>query len=134
MKDPAILRALVLVLLALSIGASARVCVLYAKVFRKLRAAGEHRVGLTPLHVALASFGLLLLECALAWALIASFRQSITVYAAIRTVMYGAGSATMIAALLVIGRVQSRRVKICKNQPHVTVSQTERVDIEEESR
>ena len=130
MTDPSLLRALVLIPLALYVGASARVCWLYARVWQRMRASGRG-ARLTPLHVALASASLLVIEMALAWALIASFRQPITLFGAIRTGMYGLGSLGMIAALMVIARVQSRRVRICRQEAHVTVEQVETIDVQE---
>lgn len=103
------LRLVVLVPLSLVFGATLTVGRLYWRAWRDLPA---DRVRLTPVHVALVSAGVLLLTSALAWALIAGFRdRPFDPFAAVRLSMYGVGALAILAALWVIGGIQRRKVR-----------------------
>jgi hypothetical protein len=103
------LRLVVLIPLCLVFGATLTVLRLYWRAWRELPA---ERARLTPVHVALVSAGVLLLTSALAWALIAGFRdRPLDAFAAVRLSMYGVGALAILAALWVIGGIQRRRVR-----------------------
>jgi hypothetical protein len=102
------LRLVVLVPLCLVFGATLTVGRLYWRAWRELPSEAR----LTPVHVALVSAGVLLLTSALAWALIAGFRdRPFDAFAAVRLSMYGVGALAILAALWVIGGMQRRRVR-----------------------
>lgn len=136
MTDPALLRAVVLVVLAVTIGALAAVTVLYWRVWRLLHASGVAKgrqvrhARQVPVHVALMGLGVLTIEAALAWALIAGFRAPLTGYGTARMIMYGVGSGLIVSGLVVIANLQHHRVRVCRQQPRVVVETTEQVAVE----
>ncbi len=109
--DLAWLRLTVAVLAILVSGGLVTVLRLHWRAWTQLRRAGHQQAGLTPLHVALVSAGVLVWGAALAWALIEQLRADISPTAIVRTVMYGAGAALILTSLLVVGRVRGGRIR-----------------------
>ncbi len=105
------LRLPVAVLTILVTGGLITVLRLHWKAWRHLRRIGAPKAGLTPLHVALVSAGVLVSEVALAWGLIEQLRSDISPTAIIRVALYGVGALLILASLLVVGRVQRRTVR-----------------------
>lgn len=136
MTDPSVIRALVLVILAVSLGLEVAVFWRYSRAFRMMPKCAKS-ARLTPLHVALVSAGTLILQGTLAGALIDTFRQSSTPRAVFRLVMYGCGSLLIIASLVVLIWLQAERRKVQFGREHHTVTaiDTETVQVrDEESR
>lgn len=137
MADPlhslAWLRLVVFVLLLLSVGALLTVIRLHWRAYRLLRSTPEGKVaGLTPLHVALVSAGVLVGQVALAWGLIEQLRVEATVNVTVRTALYGVSSLLILAALVIVGRVQRRRLRFSRGCSRVRVEQAEHVAVEVE--
>lgn len=126
-----LIRAAVLVILALSIGAVAAVCGLYA---RTVRLAPPRRAGLTPLHVAVVSLGVLTLEGALAWAQVDALGGGVIPqwHVTARTVLFGVGSLLVLAGIAVIAHQQQRRVHFCR-AAKVTVETTDTTQVHPDS-
>ncbi len=112
-----VLRAVVIVTLALCIGAVLAVLRLHWRAYRAL----PRHAGLTPLHVMLVSSGVLIVQGTLAWALIDGFANTVTPVQAVRTALYGVGSLIILAALFVVGGLQRRRVRFTPRCTTVTV-------------
>jgi hypothetical protein len=123
-----VLRALVIVALALCIGAVLAVLRLHYRAWRAL----PGRAGLTPLHVLLVSLGVLLLQGTLAWALIEGFTRDITPVVAVRTALYGVASVIILAALFVVGGLQRRKVGFGPRCTTVTVRDEATVQVRDE--
>lgn len=138
MPDPlhslAWLRLVVFVLLLLNVGGLFTVIRLHWRAYRLLRSTpGGRAAGLTPLHVALVSAGVLVGQFALAWGLIEQLRVEATVNVAVRTVLYGVGAVLILAGLVVVGRVQRRRLRFGRGRSRVFVEQAEHVAVEVEN-
>lgn len=117
MFDVSWLRSGVIVVLALTIGGVAAVMRLHYRAWRNL----PRHAGLTPLHVTLVSLGVLIWGGSLAWALIESLGREATATVTIRTVLYGVGGVTILAALVIVAGLQRRRVQFAREQTTVTV-------------
>jgi hypothetical protein len=115
-----VLRLSVSVLLIMVVGATFTVVRLHWKAWRMCPA----KVGLTPLHVAAVSSGVLVWGLSLAWAMLDSLRQPITSMAAVRIGMYGAGAVLILTSLAIMASVQRRRVKFGRSHEQVTVTTT----------
>lgn len=127
------LRLLVVVLLVLTVGGIATVMRLHWRAYRLLRAAPGGKVaGLTPLHVTLVSLGVLIWGVALAWGLIEQLRQAFTPSILARIILYGVGAVVILAALIVVGQLQRRRVRFTRGCTRVMVAQDEQVAVEVE--
>lgn len=105
-----LLRAGVLVLLAVTCGATVTVGLLHLVAYLRLPR-GE---GLVPLHVALVSLYVLMTQGTLAWALIESFTTQSPPSVAIRVALFGLAALVLLAALIVVGRVQQRRLRFAR--------------------
>lgn len=135
MGDPlhslAWLRLTVFVLLLLNVGALLTVIRLHWRAYRLLRSTPEGRAaGLTPLHVALVSAGVLVSQVSLAWGLIEQLRVEASVNVAIRTALYGVGAILILVALVIVGRVQRRRLRFSRGCTRVQVEQAEHVAVD----
>jgi hypothetical protein len=127
------LRLCVSVLLLLNVGALLTVIRLHWRAYRLLRSTVEGRAaGLTPLHVALVSAGVLVLQGSLAWGLIEQLRVQATVSVAVRTALYGTGAVLILLALVVVGNVQRRRLRFGRGCSRVTVEHAEHVAVDVE--
>lgn len=127
------LRLAVSVVLLLCVGALITVIRLHWRAWRLLSSSPQTRAaGLTPLHVWMVSAGVLVSQVALAWALIEQLRVEATTTVAIRTVLYGVGAGLILAALIVVGRVQQRRVRFGRGCSRVTVAEAETVEVQVE--
>jgi hypothetical protein len=127
----ALVRFAVVALIVLAGGGVFTVMRLHYRAWRKLR--HEDRAGLTPLHVMLVSLGVLLWGVALAWAVtdqLVTGSGTVPVDVIVRTVLYGAGAIAIIAALIVVGGIQRRRVSFTRDQRTVTVHDGESVDVQ----
>ncbi len=112
LPDLAWLRLVVSVLAILVGGSLVTVGRLHWKAWHHLRRVGARVAGLIPLHVALVASGVLLLELTLAWGLLEQLRvQASAPTVIVRTVLYGVASLLILVSLVVVGRVQRRRVQ-----------------------
>jgi hypothetical protein len=127
------LRLCVSILLLLNVGALVTVIRLHWRAYRLLRSTPEGRAaGLTPLHVAIVSAGVLVSEVSLAWGLIEQLRVAATATVAIRTTLYGVGAVLILVSLVIVGREQRRRIRFGRGCSRVYVAQAEHVAVEVE--
>lgn len=112
MPDADLLRAGVLAVLVLTVAAVAAVMRLHWRAWRRLPA----EAGLTPLHVALVSLGVLIWGGTLAWAMVEALGRDVTAPVAIRTALYGIGAVVILTALVVVGGLQRRRVQFARSE------------------
>lgn len=125
MHDVTWLRTLVVVALALAGGGVFTVMRLHWRAWRRL----PRDAGLTPLHVALVSAGVLIWGVTLAWALLDSLTQPATTVVTVRLILYGVGAVVILAALLVVGSVQRRRVQVEAPRTQITVVEVDQVSV-----
>jgi len=117
MIDLTVLRAGVIVLLAVTCGAVFTVMRLYWMAWRRL----PRTAGLVPLHVALVSLYVLINQGNLAWALIESFTAQATPSVATRVALFGVAALILLVALAVIGRLQHRKLQFARKRSTVVV-------------
>lgn len=106
--DGTLVRGVVLIVLALCVGAMAAVLRLYALAWRNAPTRGR----LTPMHVTLVSASMIGFQGLLAWALMEAVSSGAPASAAtlIRTAGYGLCSLGFLAAMWAVGTQQHRRM------------------------
>jgi tellurite resistance protein TehA-like permease len=121
------LRIGVVFLLAAVVAAALAVIRMHIRAWR----AAPAKAGLTPLHVALVSAGVVVWGATLAWAVLDGLGQATDRELAVRIGLYGLGAVLILVSLLVMARVQRRRVRFCRTQTEavLTVTTTDAVEV-----
>lgn len=125
MFEADVLRVVVLAVLFLAVAGVGTVMRLHYRAWRRL----PRDAGLTPLHVALVSLGVLIWGGTLAWGQVEALGREVTPALAIRTGLYGLGGVIILAALAVVGGLQRRRVQFIRSEK-VVVSSAETVAVD----